>query len=435
MTAVGRVAGGLARLVRTATRPGNRRPRRSADAQPAWDAWHAGDFQVAREHAAALLEAGQAVDEARHLVVLVACVLGEYDEAIATHQLIDTRYRRLAELDEPVLWAFVHRDDVAGALAFAERRGIGRRGAVTQRLRLALENPLDVEIEGVVDVPFTDDALTPLMPGFSAHLNGRSTVARLDTGGSNVHMTAEAAEAYGVKAVVAERGFAALRWHTVRHGIADLELGPIHIRNVPVSVHEGVLPTGPIAEAFGVELGPIIGTNVLERFLATVDAPGQRLLLSRRGDTQARAAHLARLPAERLEAPFALWSDHLMIARGRVAGLTDANLFVDSGLVAFTAEQGQAALLASRGTLSSGGMTLPADGRFVELPGPLAIGPAVRDGLTAYPIPDRMWRDFGDWGGIRVDALVSWGFLRHFSWTIDFDRRHYLFGRAPDQPA
>ena len=202
MTAVGRVAGGLARLVRTATRPGNRRPRGSADAQPAWDAWHAGDFQVAREHAAALLEAGQAVDEARHLVALVACVLGEYDEAIATHQLIDTRYRRLAELDEPVLWAFVHRDDVAGALAFAERRGIGRRGAVTQRLRLALENPLDVEIEGVVDVPFTDDALTPLMPGFSAHLNGRSTVARLDTGGSNVHMTAEAAEAYGVKAVL-----------------------------------------------------------------------------------------------------------------------------------------------------------------------------------------------------------------------------------------
>jgi len=435
MTTVRGVADALTRLVQTATRPGNRRPRGSADARPASDAWHAGDFTVAREQAAALVVAGQAVDEARHLVVLVACVLGEYDEAIATHQLIDPRYRRLAELDEPVLWAHVHRDDIAGALAFAERRGLGRRGAVIQRLRLALEHPLDVEIDGVIDVPFTDDALTPLMPGFTARLNGRPTVARLDTGGSHVHLTAEAAEAYGVKAVVAEREFAALRWHTVRHGFADLELGPVHLRNVPVAVHEGALPTGPIAEAFGVELGPIIGTNVLERFLATVDAPGQRLLLSRRGDTEARAAHLARLDSTQHEAPFALWSDHLMIARGRLGGVANANLFVDSGLVAFTAEQGQAALLASRSALASWGVGLPPDGRFAELPGPLSIGAASRDRMTAYPIPDSTWRDFGDWGGIRVDALVSWGFLRHFSWTIDFDRRHYLFGEAPGQPA
>src|SRR3989304_261217 len=145
---------------------------------------------------------------------------------------------------------------------------------------------------------------------------------------------------------------ASLRGHPVRHGFADLELGPVHLRNVPVAVHEGALPTGPIAEAFGVELGPIIGTNVLERFLATVDAPGQRLLLSRRGDTEAPAAHLPRLGSPQHEAPFALWSDHLMIARGRLGGVANANLFVDSGLVAFTAEQGQAALLASRSALA-----------------------------------------------------------------------------------
>ena len=431
MTTVRGVADALARLAQTTTRLGNRRPRDAAEARPAWDAWRAGDFTVAREHATALLVAGQAAAEARHLVVLVECVLGEYGEAIATYQSIDRRYRRLAELDEPVLWAHVHRDDIAGALAFAERRGLGRGGAVTQRLRLALENPLDVEIEGVVDVPFTDDALTPLMPGFAALLNGQPAVARLDTGGSFIHMTAEAAAACGVKAIVAEREFAALGWHTVRHGLADLELGPIHFRNVPVAVHEGVLPAGPIAETFGVELGPIIGTNVLERFLTTVDTPAQRLLLSRRGDTEGRAAHLARLATTQHEAPFALWSDHLMIARGQVGGLSDANLFVDSGLVAFTAEQGQAALLVARGALASWGLALPPDGRFAELPGPLAIGAAVRGGLTAYPIPDSTWRDFGDWGGIRVDALVSWGFLRHFSWTIDFDRRRYLFGETP----
>ena len=435
MTAVRGVADALARLGQAATRLASRRPPGAAEARPAWDAWHAGDFTVAREHAAGLVAAGQAVDEAQHLLALVSCVLGEFDEAIATHQLIDPRYRRLAELDEPILWAHVHLDDIAGAVAFAERRGIDPRGVDAQRLRLALENPLQVAIDGVVDVPFTDDPLTPLMPGFTALLNGRPTVARLDTGGTFVHMTAEVATAFGVKTIVSERVFAALSRHTVRHGFANLELGPIHLRNIPVIVHEGGLQTGPIAAACGVELGPLIGTNVLERFLTTIDAPRRRLVLSPRGDGDARAAHLARIGSTRHEAPFAMWGDHLMIARGRVGGVEDANLFVDSGLVAFTPEQGQAAVLASRGALASWGVGLPAPGRFAELRGPVAIGPAELDGLTAYPIPDSAWRDLGDWGGIRVDALVSWGFLRHFPWTIDFDRRRYLFGDAQDRPA
>jgi hypothetical protein len=415
----------------TAARLVGRQPQGAIAARPAWAAWRAGDFALARERGTELVADGQAVDEARHLLVLVAAVLADYDEAISAHQLIGPRYHRLAELDEPVLWAYVHRDDVAGAVAFADRRGFSRRHAVAQRLRLALERPLGVEIKGLAEVPFTDDPLTPLMPGFDARLNGQRTVARLDTGGSFVHLSAEAAAAHGIETVASEREFAALRWHTVRHGVADLELGPIRLRNVPVAVHEGALPTGPIAAAFGVGLGPIIGTNILERFLATVDAPGRRLLLSRRGDENARAEHLAELGAARHQAPFALWSDHLMIARGRLCDAAGANLFVDSGVVAFTAEQGQAALLASRGALTSRGIALPPDGLFADLPGSVAIGTASLDGLTAFPIPDSRWRDFGDWGGIRVDALVSWGFLRHFSWTIDFDRRTYLFGEPP----
>ena len=189
--------------------------------------------------------------------------------------MIDPRYRRLAELDEPVLWAHVHLDDIAGAVAFAERRGIDPH-AVSTRSDSAWRSRTrsGVAIDGVVDVPFTDDALTPLMPGFTARLNGRPTVARLDTGGSFVHMTAEAATAFGVKTIVAEREFAALSWHTVRHGFADLELGPIHLRNVPVDRSTRVRSRpdrSPRRSASS--WGRIIGTNVLERFLTTVDAP------------------------------------------------------------------------------------------------------------------------------------------------------------------
>jgi hypothetical protein len=247
--------------------------------------------------------------------------------------------------------------------------------------------------------------------------------------------SAEVAAAHGIDTVVAERdSVGVLGRHTIRHGVADLELGPVTLHNVPVAVHESALPTGPIAAAFGVELGPIIGTNLLERFLSTIDAPGRRLLLTRRGDAAARTEHLSRLGETRHEAPFALWSDHLMIARGRVGDVRNANIFVDSGLVAGNAEQGQATLLAPGRALASWGVPRPEQGRFAELPGPVAIGTASRSEVTAYMVPDRTWRGFGDWGGIRVDALVSWGFLRHFSWTIDFDRRLYLFAGTSDQP-
>lgn len=411
-----------------------RQARSALVARPAWDAWRAADFALASERAAGLLATGQAVDEARHVLTLVESVLGNYSEAIATHQLIDPRYARLSELDEPVLYDHVHRDDVAGALAFAERRGLLRSAVLAKRLRLAVERPFGVDIEGVADIPFTDDPLTPFMPGFAVRLNGRPTVARLDTGGAFIHLSAEVAAAHGIDTVVAERdSVGVLGRHTIRHGVADLELGPITLHNAPVAVHEGGLPTDPIAAAFGVELGPIIGTNVLERFLSTLDAPSRRLLLSRRGDVPARTEHLARLGETHREAPFALWSDHLMITRGRVGNVPNANIFVDSGLVAGNTEQGQAAILAPRRALASWGVTQPEQGRFAELPGPVAIGTASRSDLTAYVVPDRTWRGFSDWGGIRIDALVSWGFLQHFAWTIDFDRRLYLF-KEVNQP-
>ena len=235
----------------------------------------------------------------------------------------------------------------------------------------------------------------------SVRLNGRPAVARLDTGGSFIHLSSEAAAAFGIETVAAERSFAALGWHTVRYGVGDLDVGAIHMQNVPVAVHEGALGASPIADAFGVELGPIVGTNVLQRFLATIDAPGARLILSRRGDADARSEHLARLgPAQ--EAPFALWSDHLMIARGRVGGIEDANLFVDSGLVVFTPDQGQAAVLASRRALASWGVDLPEEGRLAVLPGPVAIGPVSRDGTDGLrragfhvARPGRLGRDPG----------------------------------------
>ena len=128
MTSIRRVADELAHAPRSAAaRILSRRPAAAIAAGPAWDAWRGGNFALARERAADALATGRDVDDARHVLALVAAVLGDYEEAIATHELISPRYRHLADLDEPILSAYVHRDDLAGALSFAERRGVSRR--------------------------------------------------------------------------------------------------------------------------------------------------------------------------------------------------------------------------------------------------------------------------------------------------------------------
>jgi hypothetical protein len=140
-----RVGDALAQVGQAVGRRVGRQPRTALVARPAWAAWRAGDFTLARERAADLLASGQAVDKARHLLTLVDSVLGEHERAIVTHQLIDPGYGRLHELDEPILYDHLHRDDVAGALAFAEQRGLLASAVLAKRLRLAAERPFGGE--------------------------------------------------------------------------------------------------------------------------------------------------------------------------------------------------------------------------------------------------------------------------------------------------
>lgn len=391
----------------------------------AWRAWQNGDFVLAKKLASGFEAQGTNAAEARHLLVLTAAIKGEYAEAIAFYHRIDSQYPRLGELDEPMLWAHIHHGDLPAAQAFAKRRGMLRDDVIAGRLRLAIEHPLSIELLGVAELPFTDDKLTPLMPGFAVRLNGREAVARLDTGGAFLHLTTDQARAFGIEFAVCERAFFGLIIGNVCHGVAEsLEIGPARLKNVPVAILDNG-PAAQVAAHFGVELGPIIGTNLLQRFLTTVDGPGRRLILSRRGDAGARAAHLSRIKGGH-ETPFALWGSHMMLARGRVGG-TPVNFFVDSGLVVENSDQKQAALLASESVLASWGVRKPEEGPFAALPGPLAVGGASKDRMSAFAVPDAKWREFGDWGGVGVDALVSWGFLKHFAWTIDFDRHVYVF--------
>lgn len=62
------------------------------------------------------------------------------------------------------------------------------------------------------------------------------------------------------------------------------------------------------------------------------------------------------------------------------------------------------------------------EGQFIE-PGRIVLGNASREGGSAAIAPDT--RNFGGYFGLQPQVLLSFGFLRHFNWTIDFDAYEY----------
>ncbi|MCF6272423.1 MAG: hypothetical protein L3J37_04410 [Rhodobacteraceae bacterium] len=63
-----------------------------------------------------------------------------------------------------------------------------------------------------------------------------------------------------------------------------------------------------------------------------------------------------------------------------------------------------------------------------HLPGPLRLGPLEQANATAMVTPNAAWRPIAKMmGGVRVEALLGYGFLKNYAWTLDFDRREYVF--------
>ena len=399
---------------------------------PEWSAWQAGDILETERLSVDALSQNETDDHARHAYILACSGLGRFEEAISEYNALSSDYPHLPELDETALWSYVWIGDIDSAIAFAEKRGLLSSPSTREQLRLAADHPFLLEADGVTELPFTEDGFSQYMPGVDAQLNGHAVIARIDTGGSFIHMTRSQAKDFGVSFSGCERNFAALTFSSICYGQANLRLGEAHLINVPVAVHkDSTLPTSAIAEAFDAPLGVIIGTNVFRQFMTTVDAPRKRLLLSPRGDMAAKTEHMARLPDTIGKADFFVVGDHFIIARGRIGNGPLVPLFVDSGLAAFNPTQGQASLLAPESALGGWGAEKPAPGSFAPLPAEVMLGSMAAAQMTVLPVTDKTWRNgFGDWQGVEVEALISYGFLKNWAWTLDFDQNAIVFHSA-----
>ena len=165
-------------------------------------------------------------------------------------------------------------------------------------------------------------------------------------------------------------------------------------------------------------LAGIVGTCLLYRFLATIDYPGEALVLRRK-------ARMGPPPAGAVDVPFLMADDHFMLAQGRLNDGLPSLYFVDSGLAggAFTCP---ASTLKEAGIVrgSTGvGEGQGGGGAMKVWPfdvAALSLGDARREKLQgiAGPFPPQLEREFG----FRIAGLVSHGFLRAYAVTFDFDR-------------
>lgn len=387
----------------------------------AWNAWKSGDASKAMRIGKKLINEPETADEGKHVVVLAAHVLGLYDEAINTFAAIDPRYARLSELRGAVFESHLHLGRAADALQFAEQYKMSENAK--WRARSLIDSPIRISLEGVSVTSFERDKLTPFLPGVVGSVNGMKTIFRFDTGGTFVAMSPALATSFGVRSSNCAGGFANLQTTQVCFGVADIVVGQARVENAPVVVVAS-LP----AEQQGVELGPVLGTNFMSHFLSTIDAPRNRIILSRRGDRSANRQHIRLLGSSKRRIPFLLWSDHFILAKGSAGKNNNLIYFVDSGLVSVDSDGTQAGLLLPKSEAAkwSGNADQSPEGSIVTLGSRIGLGSTTQSGQRGLILPDAAWKAFGSFGGIKVNALISYGFLKNWSWTLDFDRRSII---------
>jgi hypothetical protein len=390
----------------------------------AWSAWERGEIETAARLAHDAIDARSNNDAANHLLFLTRFVTGHYRDALDRYGEIGRSYRRRGELTPAVIDAHLHLGALGNAAAFARGR-TDVTPVESRRLDEHLRRPFGVELTGVTAVSPADHPLAHYLPTFAASIDGHSLAVHLDTGGAFLHMGPARARSLGIKTIADEPGRAHLDLIETEaaYGIAQrFELGDAVMHNVPVDVLSTLTGANDVV---------VFGTNILEQFLSTVHYPARTLLLSRRGDAAAARAHGARIASTARTMPFYLWGDHFMFARGGFGTRDDLNFFVDSGLVSLHPDghgrTRQASFTSSKRRLREMGFTRREMARgFFESSSALRLGPLREE----HPMVVVGAAGDLNFGGVRIDGLISHAFLKRYVWTIDFDTREYRFGEG-----
>jgi hypothetical protein len=387
-----------------------------------WLHWAVGDILKAQLTAEDILKDSPMYNEAGHLLSLSLFVQGKYQQAVQTFSTIDTTYAEHSDVAAVMVEAYLHLNDLQNAHKLAKKVKRPDAGYIQQRA----DKPFSCNANKTFIIPFDNDPNLQIpskfFPSVAGKINGKEVNIGFDTGASFLGIGKEAAEELGISLGFKFIGKHGSRSVTHWRGIAEkLQLGGgLVFKNVPVA----------IAESLGQQV--IFGTNILEQFLATIDYPNSRFILTPRNHKDLYPDHLALLPKKQEILPFYMWGDHYMFAKGSFNKIDNLNFFFDSGLVALRDINGkitQAPFTASKKKLISWGFDESKlnNSTFFPTEYPLTVKNLIQENtLIWYDM--NFEKDINYFGGIRIDGLISHAFFCKYSWTIDFDKHEYIFG-------
>jgi hypothetical protein len=220
----------------------------------------------------------------------------------------------------------LYRNDLAEAERYAREVAADdpadpRAKRLLERIAERLDTNADYRVSlgaAEVDVPFTQ--VDPL-PELDARIDGKSAHLLLDTGGEGLDLSATFSKRLGLVTHAGRIGtFAGGLHRAVRTSHAGrLDLGGASIRSIPVTVIDQ-LPPG---------IDGVLGTNVLYRFLSTIDYPHKRLVL--RPKPASSAFEAAATGRGAIVVPMLLVPDHFIFARANVGKAPEALFSIDTG--------------------------------------------------------------------------------------------------------
>lgn len=266
-------------------------------------------------------------------------------------------------------------------------------------------------------VPFVTAAPLPVVRVLA---NGVAANFMVDTGG-DVILDPSFAARIGVKTENAGSGiFAGGQRAPMQRGmLRSLAIGSASADDVPVHV----MPTHASALFPKLRIDGVVGTTYFERFLVTMDYPGNALILRPRSP-QASAAFMQQASAATaVIVPCYLVGDHFVMAQAQVNTAPPGLFLFDSGLAG-------GGLMPSAELVKAAGIVLNEAGAGVGIGGGgavsavpfvaqrIAVGAAVQQNVAGIYTPQGSpfgIFPFTVWGAISND------FLRSYAYTVDFD--------------
>ena len=402
--------------------------------------YQSGEFEKAKTSVLPLLDAAKPMNETLFLAADLDYLLGHYDDA-------ESAYTKIIALNPGDL-QIQARSESKLAMTFYQTNQYAKAADLFKGLEgkiklphwdlmraFGRERPYQAVWAGDFGLSKASFLVTDPLPIVSVEVQGRQVYALIDTGADLFMLDTEVAAAMGIKPLASMTGtFAGGKQAEVGFGRVDsLKIGQVTLKAVPISI----LPTQRFSKGFAdgkYTIGGIVGTGVLKQFLATMDYPGEQLLL-RRADEEGRADMRQTTQGKAVvEAPFVLAMTHFLMSRGSLDGKDGLTFFVDSGLAS------EAAFAAPVQTLKYAGIPIPgtkvedgiggggggfATGLFKIAR--LGLGPLVQENLKgeygANP-PESYWRL-----GFINDGIISHQFLKKYAWTIDFARMTMTFAK------